>query len=277
MKLGAYELIYLVGQKPILGKPFRAYDYSDIHQSQYRELLAFESFCQNKIWSEYDLSGLFSPQFFDKTGINSHSFESFIFENPGYELYLYHPYPLELSIQNSFLDLAELEHPGITELLSWIWHKIYGENLPQINLPISRHICCHCNYILATPKFWAAYNIYVSSFMDLLRSDEDCMMTRLTPYNLSRTTDTSLPISVFAFERSLSHFIHQFIEPTKVINYAYSQNNWVPNELFQNEIQFVQELQMKYHMGETEELNIHKNNILATEAYYRFRRSQSIK
>lgn len=271
MNLGIFELIYRAEQNPTLGEPFKLFDCTEINQPQYRELFAFEKFCLDKVWAEYDLSGLFSPKFFDKTDITSDLLQSFIFKNPGYELYLFHPYPFELSLQNSFLDLAELEHPGITESLSAIWRKIYGEELPKIYLPQNQNICCHCNYFVASPNFWKSYLPFVNSFMNLVRL-ENQITSHLTPYTLSKTNDARLPIAVFCFERCLSLFIKRFISSKKIINYAYSENNWLPKELFPYEKQFVQELLKTCSFYKEAQSSIHEKKILATKTYYFFRR-----
>lgn len=273
MNLGVYELIYQAGQIPKLGDPFCTYNYSDSKLSQYRELFAFKNFCTHEVWGGHDLSGLFSPLFFQKTGIDGQIFKSFILNNPGYQLYLFHPYPLELSLQNSFLDLAELEHPGITELLSKIWYELYQDDLPLLNLPENQNICCHCNYMVGTKKFWSAYSTYTNSFMELLHKDADLMMSRLTPYSLSNSQDSSLPIAVFAYERSLSHFIKKFISPDKVINFAYHQSNWIPKELFPLESQLIKGLLDACNLSSINgKFSVNENKLIATNAYYFLRK-----
>jgi len=274
LNIGAYELLYEDGQLPILGGEFLNYDTSDINQSEFRELLAFERFCQSDMWSHHDLSGIFSPRFFDKTGISGEMLINFIDVNPNYDVYLFHPYPLELLVQNNFLDLAELEHPGIQKVLHVVWEKIFGEELPQIRLPHDRMVCCHCNYVIASPHFWSLYAKFVQSFMALLDSDVGNLLRETTPYTLTKTKDASLPMVVFVFERVLSHFIKRFIPVDRVINFAYAQSNWRPIELFPNENYFVRELlnvckQKSLKHGASMEV---AQFMTATHAYFYYRK-----
>ncbi len=266
MSLGAYELLYEEGQQPVLGEAFLSLNTASFNQSDLRELLAFEHFCHQRIWEQHSLSGLFSPRFTQKTGITGTQLQEFVDNNPGYNAYLFHPYPRELQIQNTFLDLAELEHPGITSALDRVWQLVLGRQRPTLQLPQQQHICCHCNYILATQYFWQAYSQFVLGFVGLLRKPQGAFLLQPTPYTLSKTNDSQLPIAVFAFERALSHFIAEQLLPTKVINYAYQVDTWQAPELFIDEQRIVQALSCSPS-------NRHSTPNIATQAYFHYRKA----
>jgi hypothetical protein len=265
-KLGAYELLYEEGQQPILGAPFLSLNTASFNQSNMRELLAFEYFCRHRLWGQHSVSGLFSPRFTQKTGITGAQLQQFVHSNPGYEAYLFHPYPRELQLQNTFLDLAELEHPGITAALDQVWQLLVGRQRPTVQLPQQQHLCCHCNYLLGTPQFWQAYSQFVLSFVSLLRKPQGAFLLQATPYTLSKTNDSQLPMAVFAFERALSHFITDHLLPTKVINYAYHVGAWQAPELFHDERRIVQALSCSPS-------NRHSTPNTATQAYFFYRKA----
>lgn len=266
MNLGAYELLYEPGQKAVLGPPFLSIDTASFNRSDLRELMAFEYFCQHRLWLQHDVSGLLSPRFTQKTGISAVQVQAFINDNPGYSAYLFHPYPRELRVQSTFLDLAELEHPGIAQALDKIWLGVLGRQRPTVSLPNQQHLCCHCNYILAGPKFWGAYAEFVAGFMRMLRSPGGAFLLQPTPYTLSRTQDAELPMAVFAFERALSHFIADQCSPDDVINYAYAQPSWTAPELFTHEDSITQSLTAAC----VEKANLKQH---ATPAYFHYRKT----
>jgi hypothetical protein len=273
MSLGIYELLYQPGQKAILGPPFITLNTAEYNEPHLRELLAFEYFCREKLWERHYVSGLLSPQFTRKTGISPNEAELFIRERPKHDIYLFHPYPRELRIQNHFLELAELEHPGISDAIQYVWRTVLGRNRPILDLPSKQHFCCHCNYIAATPRFWSKYSLFVISFMELLRSEEGAFLRKSAPYTLTRTKDTELPIAVFVFERALSHFLCEGFRIWNIANYAYIKRGYLPPELFAGEEDLVNSLAsncVRRHKYSKDILNDKRSS--ATIAYYHFRR-----
>lgn len=273
MSLGIYELLYQPGQKAILGPPFFTLNTANYNEPHLRELLAFEYFCREKLWERHSVSGLLSPQFTRKTGISPKEVELFIRERPEHSIYLFHPYPRELEIQNHFLELAELEHPGISDAMQYVWRRILGRNRPILDLPSKQLFCCHCNYIAATSKFWRRYSLFVISFMGLLRSEEGAFLLRSTPYTLTRTKDTELPIAVFVFERALSHFLCEEFRNWDIANYAYVKPEYLPPELFTGEEALINSLAsncVRQHKCGEDILTRKRSS--ATIAYYHYRR-----
>lgn len=276
MSLGAYELIYEDGQQPILGVPFLSLNTASFNQSDLRELLAFEYFCKHRIWAQHSVSGLFSPRFTQKTGITGTQLQQFVLNNPGYDAYLFHPYPRELQLQNTFLDLAELEHPGLTSALDQVWLLLLGRQRPTVQLPQQQHMCCHCNYIMATPVFWQAYSQFALGFMRLLRSPQGQFLLQATPYTLSKTNDSFLPMAVFAFERALSHWIAEQVEPAQVLSYTDICNDWRASELFPGEADLVCKLNSAIEQPlQPQTATLMNQKALATQAYYYYRKLRS--
>lgn len=196
--------------------------------------------------------------------------------NPGYDAYLFHPYPRELELQNTFLDLAELEHPGITASLDQVWQVLLGRQRPTVQLPHQQHICCHCNYIMGTPRFWDSYSQFVLGFVNLLRTPQGQFLMQATPYTLSKTNDRSLPIAVFVFERALSHWIAEQLEPEQVLSFTGISNDWHAPEIFPGEADLVRKLNSVFDLPLQPQTPITINQkALATQAYYCYRKHLS--
>lgn len=269
--LGCFEIRYRSDQKPALPPPFQVFDATAVNQPAYRELSAFERFVGDRIWDQYAHTGLFSPRFLEKTGLDVQTFLRFMDDHPEQDVYLFHPFPRELSLANHFLELAELEHPGITAALDHVWCRLQGQVRPDLRLPQEALLCCHCHYMVGSRRFWSAYGSFISGFMDLLRREAAGPLHASTPYTLSRTEDTHLPMAVFAFERSLSLFLAQHKGRWRVANFSQTPiAGWVPPELFTGEAELVNQLQARMQGVNGEQAESARQ--LAVRTYYEHRR-----
>lgn len=270
LNIGSFEILYLRGQKKNLGNEFRAFDVSEGNKSDYRELYAFLEFSRKRIWGEYEYSGLFSPRFFEKMNITSEEYYRFIEQNYGCDLFLFHPYPLELSLANDFLELADMEHPGLKKVMGDLWANVFNKNLPVVDAQYDKMLCCHCNYFVGSAKFWSEYSEFIIKFIDYMESCKGEVLRHSTPYTLSKTKDYFLPLSVFAFERSLTLFIKTFKDKYKIANYAFMNIDWKPLELFPGEADFVRGINECVDMADAKHKSKARNT--AVSAYYFYRK-----
>lgn len=213
-----------------------------INRPIFREVLAFDAFAERRLWRGYEVCGLFSPKFFEKANIDARAYLAFVEEHADADVFLFHPFPRENMIANHFLELAELEHPGMTVALNRVWEAAFGRSLAEIDMQSERVYACHCNYFLARPVFWEEYGRYIRLFKQLLLSEGGNFLRDASPYTLTRTEDRQLPLGVFAFERSLSHFLFDNRRGLKVVNIATHAPSWRPHELFAGEAAFVSDL-----------------------------------
>jgi len=279
MKLGSYELIYASDQKPSLTDGFSLFDSSDVNRSELREISGFRKFAESGVWQQHDLSGLFSPKFLQKVGIGADQFRGFVNAYPGYDVYLFHAFPKELSIANHFLELAEYEHPGIQSALSSVWAAIFGSELPLLLLPDDGVYCCHCNYFVASHRFWSGYSKFISSFCKLLESEAGSSLMELTPYTLSAGDDLELPIAVFVFERCLSHYLKMYENELAIINFSMVEPHWwIPPEIFDGEHDFLHALLAEIQRKDSfaPELSS-KARECAVMSYYAYRKLKNVR
>ena len=225
---------------------------------KYRELPAFLNFVQDKKYTLSSYSGILSPAFQNKTKISVKKLKNIIRNNPGYDVYIVHPYRREIELADHFMQLAELEHPGISKLINLLWLEFYGENSPRINLPDHSEYCLHCNYFVANKEFWDEFGFLLNYFWANI-----CHLggERSVPYNLSRTSDLELPIAVFAFERLFTHFLFFKCEKYSLFNIGVEYNMRFP-EVFDGESLLIENL--KKH--------IRSDKKTWLEIYYAFRK-----
>lgn len=245
MQVGNFELLYKKEQSQSLAGDFFPYDCSSVNRPEYREIFGFRKFVNEKPWMAFSHSGLFSSKFFDKMGITSAELNFFLETNPGYDVYLFHPYPKELSIANHFMELAELEHPGISEMVALVWDRIFNCPPPVLTIPDDQGLICHCNYFIGSKFFWKGYLHFINRFCELLVHESGKPLRDLTPYTLSRNSETHLPIAVFVFERCLSHYLKMRSDELSVISYGLENSAWVPPEIFVGEHNYVDELKLQ--------------------------------
>lgn len=273
-KFGLFEIVYSGQNKLALGRPFKAYDIRKINRPQLRELVAYRHFAASEAFTEHEYSGLLSPKFLQKMGITKRQFLDFLKRHKKADIFLFHPFPLELSLANSYLDLAELEHPGITEGLKLVWSKVFRRKLPHVSAVTDRDLCCHCNYFVGSKRFWEHYSDFVLAFMQFLETKDGGPLLRETRYNLSASGDRHLPLCVFVFERALTMFLKDNSARYKVVNFANHNKHWKSRQLFAGERQLVNSLLHKVSMSPNKLRNKIKSH--AVSAYYHYRRTAII-
>lgn len=267
-----YEVRYTKLQKCTQDPGFVFYDIKDSNNPALREYPVFLRFANDILFSDQNLYGLFSPRFNQKTNLSSKYIKSFIYEYPGKDIYLFHPYPYELSITNDFLRLAEFEHPGIIDEINKFWNYLYDRDAPNIEIPKYLIYCCHCNYFVANGFFWKKYKDFINKFREYCESKESNFIFHETDYNLSLNSIKSLPLLVFIFERLLTCFLVENFNTFNVVNYMLS-DRWEPREIFDGEISYVQELRKNLLWGSVLGLE-DKAAGIAVEKYFNFRKSK---
>ena len=262
-----FEIKYLPDQVSMLGDGFKLYDSSDVNIVALREISAFYKFSSGD-YSKYALSGLFSPRFSEKMCIDGHAVRLFIEHNPNKDIYLFHPFPRELSIASNFLSLAELEHPGINAAINDFWYYAYGISAPTITLPEDNMYCCHCNFFVGSNVFWSTYSKFIHTFYQYITNVNKDLIDSPSPYSLSRCLDKSLPMAVFLFERCLSIFLKQNFNTSSIVNYAFD-TDWIQPELFSGEIDYCNKLiELIGHFPNAQQVKA-KESAVASYYYYR--------
>lgn len=237
--LEIYQIAYDSKSENKFSDDVTIFDISSKNLPQFREINALKLFTASKPWLKHRYTGLFSPRFNEKTLIDHNQINDFIAAKQGADIYLFHPYPLEFSIANGFLDLAELEHPGITNALKEVWHKVFNAELPYVSCSDDASLICHCNYFVASEKFWRKYSDFLASYWDLLITGNNTLRDN-SDYTLTKTKSNILPLGVFVFERALSLFLKHHEEEFVIKNFSDWDKNHKFPELFERESEFVE-------------------------------------
>jgi hypothetical protein len=167
-----YQIYYRDDQTLHLDSSFIPYN----NEGDKDPLLEFNVF--RKIYSseEHDkgeLWGALSWKFTQKTGLTGEELQSFIRENPGYDVYFCNPFPeFEGAFQNLWAQ-GETAHPNfislnekVFELIGLPHNLLLEEIQPQVAFAST-------NSIIGSSRFWKAYLSFIDSILQKLFASND--------------------------------------------------------------------------------------------------------
>ncbi|MCX7125554.1 MAG: hypothetical protein NTU49_07385 [Gammaproteobacteria bacterium] len=103
-----------------------------------------------------DYVGLFSLKFSKKSLLEAKDVMSHIQNNPGYDVYLFNPYPQEDFMFYNIWDHGEFSHPGIKKITQFALDKTNsGIKISGLNRPLGKSL--FCNFWVGSKAFWHRY------------------------------------------------------------------------------------------------------------------------
>ena len=109
--IGIYQPLFHEDLRPYLDPGFIMLDWRHNPAPFLREFVLHEHICESRLFDRHDLTGLFSPKFFSKTGLNSRQVMDWIGENPGHELYCIDGRPFAPYTFYNNMERAVRSHP----------------------------------------------------------------------------------------------------------------------------------------------------------------------
>lgn len=148
--------------------------------------------------------GLLSPKFSDKSKISIEQIRRHITENPGYDIYLFNPFPL-LTYQNlNVWTHGESKHSGIIDLTQHLFNKAeFPINIKERHRNNLENTV-YCNYWVASKNFFDDY-IKVIKKLDL--TIENMPHSDKNKYFSETTYCTTACFYPFIFERIICSFL----------------------------------------------------------------------
>lgn len=201
-----YEPLYAPGQQ--LSEPLSEPLYlANNDFAEWREFRILVDMYRNGLHRNQQYTGLISPKFNLKTGLDAKALYQFVNNNTGADIYLFNPFPHLATISYNVWMQGEYAHPGLVDA---------GTRLvaaSEIYLPVNldhRHgsgILSFSNYWIANEKFWDSY---VGGVLDpiarYLETNTKSDVSRLV-YSPTPHTDPA-PVLPFIIERLLSTYLH---------------------------------------------------------------------
>ena len=151
-------------QRELLDPAFVALDAGKLVSSELREVAVAGQLQQDAMTKGLPLWGVVSWQFTEKTGLKGRDFVKQIADNPGHDVYFCNPYLSdEAAFHNTWLQGAT-EFDQFLPLVQAVF-KAAGLDMAELTAVQPSASYSRGNYLVATPKFWAAYLSFVGQVL----------------------------------------------------------------------------------------------------------------
>jgi hypothetical protein len=201
--IGIYQPLFNEAIREYLGPGFITLDWLHNPSPELRELALHHHILQSRIFERHNLTGIFSPKFFSKTGLTSREVKDWISQNPGHEIYCFNGRPfVPYTCYNS---MEQASHPGFEDGMRRVCRAI-GFDLPAESGRQTNRQTIYCNFWCASPSFWERWSReIVLPILGLVQSDPHLAseVFRKTPYH----SPTPVFLIVFIYERIMSFYI----------------------------------------------------------------------
>lgn len=191
----------------------------DHQENPYPEL--YEYFLLAKIYEKLDEIeashiGLFSLRFGKKSLLTGLDVTQHIQNNPGFDVYLFNPFPQEDHLYYNIWNQGEFNHPNIVKITQEILNTTHPEIiLGNLGRPCNKTL--FCNYWVGTKAFWKCYMRFLIPIAEKMISIPNTYLSD-TAYHRGAT-----PFFPFIIERMLSTFLMTYDE-YKSLSYKYSDD-----------------------------------------------------
>jgi hypothetical protein len=160
--LGIHTICYLPGMMDTVDPDFLPFDVSAEPQEERRETAHMLTFWRLGKHRDYEVSGLLSPKFAQKTGINGAIFNDFVAGNPGYDVWFVDPYPHYFYLSYNIWEHGEIWYAGLCERASLLFAAA-GLAIDLEKFPRStRSTLLFSNIWAGTTQLWDRFMAFVS-------------------------------------------------------------------------------------------------------------------
>jgi hypothetical protein len=163
--------------------------------------IKFSKFIKS-ILSDSDFFTLISDSFFRKTNFSQRTIEDWVYENPGYDLYIVNPNPSLAYLNFNMWQQGEKWHSGLNHVKKVLYQEL---RIPPklINRRVNNQVACYASYYFANLEFWESYSEYIEKVYTVIDSNPSLK------HKLMERTNHTTPAALFPFlmERILPEFL----------------------------------------------------------------------
>jgi hypothetical protein len=198
--IGIHTICYSTELLDTVDPDFLPFDVSAEPQEDRRETAHMLTFWRLGKHREYKVSGLLSPKFAQKTGINGAIFNHFVASNPDHDVWFVNPYPHYFYLSYNIWEHGEIWYPGLSERASRVFAKA-GLPIDLGKFPRSTwSTLLFSNIWAGTTEFWDQFMAFVSHMATHAETVPGVFDT--VPYENGRTV-----YFPFIFERLFTTFL----------------------------------------------------------------------
>ncbi|THD65569.1 MAG: hypothetical protein E7813_14340 [Bradyrhizobium sp.] len=205
VSIGIYQPLFGRAVREYLDPGFMVLDWLGNPAPELRELALHHHILQSRLFERHDLTGLFSPKFFSKTGLTSCEVKDWVKQNPGHDVYCFDGRPFVPYTHYNSIERGVINHPEFEDLTRRVCRAI-GFDLPSELGRQTNQQAILCNFWCASPSFWERWSReIVLPIFELVQSD--AVLARKVFCKLPYRSPTPVFLIVFIYERMMSYFI----------------------------------------------------------------------
>jgi len=163
--LRIFQIYYEPWQRELVDPNFSALDNSK-SKSEALDFGVFEQLLKSEYVKDAQLWGALSWRFAELTGMSGAEWVKNIQAHPGNDVYFCNPYPAIEALYHSAWLQGETAHPQFFALSQAIF-QVVGLPLEELTSLHPSDTFSSANFLVATPKFWAAYLPWVRNVLSV--------------------------------------------------------------------------------------------------------------
>lgn len=201
-----FQVYYKEEQRAHLDSEFTPYDNTANPVVNLHEYYIYTKIFEEAMKTKEDLWGHFSWQWKRKLeGVSAATITKLIEDNPGYDVYTFHPFPHETVDHWNVWEQGQWCHPEILRITEQIF-KAMDIDTRRLQAPMgTKHYLC-ANYFVGNSKFWAGLMSLLHDFVDVCgRLPEEYIELLNSPAGYE--ANPTLDYRGFICERLISTFI----------------------------------------------------------------------
>lgn len=178
-----------------------------------KEFQAFRLLLDRGAAEQCDHIGLFSVKFANKMRITVAEAKAFVSANPGYDVYLFNPYPYESYLFFNQWESGQFHHPGIKELGLSLFEKFgLGDIETAPRMRATENV--FCNYWVGTSDFFRHYVTLMNQIAEAMFAQRDRFLR-----NTWHLDEIGTPYFTFILERMLGAILKHERSKFRVLSF----------------------------------------------------------
>jgi hypothetical protein len=215
MKIGIFQPFLDDKTKQLILAPAIAYDFTANPDPGSREILIYRKIMSEGLHRDFDVSGLFSYKFTDKSGVTPAELKDWVSSQPKHDVYLVNWIIPETLFNYNIWTCGERSHPGLLDLARVLFKK-FDLGIDPLEIPWNYTGTCASNFWLATPEFWEEYFAFLNPMHDYMRRTPE--FNRRARYRI----DPTISFIPFINERLLTTYLFLNRERVRFTSYQFS-------------------------------------------------------
>ena len=194
-----YQIYYDNESRRLLDPGFIPFDNAASNEKDWYEYSVIRNILMSNSFEEHEYIGVFSPRFFEKTGMTSKNVYDVAMKSK-YDVISFSPDLYQNASHLNSIAQANVHHPGFTEVAIKTFKEI-GLLIDFDNLCQDQTTTIFSNYFIAKYKFWKQWFIYSEKIYSICNNTNSDLSVSMNLYADHRNRRDSYQFKIFIIER----------------------------------------------------------------------------